>query len=43
MKGNAMSKETQNTLNLKDACIAGALYLTIAVCGGFSIGYRECS
>jgi hypothetical protein len=39
MKGNAMSKETQNTLNLKDARIAGALYLTIAVCGGFSIGY----
>jgi hypothetical protein len=39
MKENAMSKETQNTLNLKDARIAGALYLTIAVCGGFSIGY----
>lgn len=34
-----MSKDTQNTLNLKDARIAGALYLTIAVCGGFSIGY----
>ncbi|MFT7145406.1 MAG: hypothetical protein ACJASZ_000272 [Yoonia sp.] len=34
-----MSKDTQNTLNLKDAHIAGALYLTIAVCGGFSIGY----
>ncbi|MFT5797808.1 MAG: hypothetical protein ACI84R_001872 [Candidatus Azotimanducaceae bacterium] len=39
MKGNAMSKDTQNTLNLKDARIAGALYLTIAICGGFSIGY----
>ena len=26
-------------LNPKDAGIAGALYLTIAVCGGFSIGY----
>lgn len=34
-----MSTDTQNTLNLKDARIAGALYLTIAVCGGFSIGY----
>ena len=34
-----MSKDTQNTLNLKDARIAGTLYLTIAVCGGFSIGY----
>lgn len=34
-----MSKDIQNTLNLKDARIAGALYLTIAVCGGFSIGY----
>lgn len=34
-----MPKDTQNTLNLKDARIAGALYLTIAVCGGFSIGY----
>ena len=39
MKVNPMSKDTQNTLNLKDARIAGALYLTIAVCGGFSIGY----
>tara|TARA_R110002096_G_scaffold412054_1_gene612440 strand:+ start:947 stop:1690 length:744 start_codon:yes stop_codon:yes gene_type:complete len=39
MKGNLMSKDIQNTLNLKDARIAGALYLTIAVCGGFSIGY----
>jgi hypothetical protein len=38
-KGNAMSTDTQTTLNLKDARIAGALYLTIAVCGGFSIGY----
>jgi hypothetical protein len=38
-KGKAMSKDTQNTLILKDARIAGALYLTIAVCGGFSIGY----
>ena len=34
-----MPKDTQNTLNLKDASIAGALYLTIAICGGFSIGY----
>ena len=34
-----MTKDTQNSLNLKDARIAGALYLTIAVCGGFSIGY----
>ena len=34
-----MSKDSQNKLNLKDARIAGALYLTIAVCGGFSIGY----
>lgn len=34
-----MSKDIQNSLNLKDARIAGALYLTIAVCGGFSIGY----
>jgi len=34
-----MSTDTQTTLNLKDARIAGALYLTIAVCGGFSIGY----
>jgi hypothetical protein len=39
MKGNEMSKDTQNTLNVKDARVAGALYLTIAVCGGFSIGY----
>lgn len=34
-----MSKDTQTTLNPKDASISGALYLTIAVCGGFSIGY----
>tara|TARA_B110000971_G_scaffold136454_1_gene139449 strand:+ start:1217 stop:1945 length:729 start_codon:yes stop_codon:yes gene_type:complete len=34
-----MSTDTQNTLNLNDAGIAGALYLTIAICGGFSIGY----
>ena len=34
-----MPTDTQNTLNPKDARIAGALYLTIAVCGGFSIGY----
>lgn len=34
-----MSKDTQNILNMKDARIAGTLYLTIAVCGGFSIGY----
>jgi hypothetical protein len=39
MKGKVMSTDIQNTLNLKDARIAGALYLTIAVCGGFSIGY----
>lgn len=30
---------TQTPLNAKDARISGALYLTIAVCGGFSIGY----
>ena len=34
-----MPTDTQNTLNPKDARIAGALYLTIAICGGFSIGY----
>ena len=34
-----MSRDTQNTLTMKDARIAGALYLIIAVCGGFSIGY----
>ena len=34
-----MSHDIQNTLNLKDARISGALYLTIAICGGFSIGY----
>lgn len=34
-----MPNDNQNALNLKDARIAGALYLTIAVCGGFSIGF----
>ena len=34
-----MTKDTRTTLNLRDARNAGALYLTIAVCGGFSIGY----
>ena len=34
-----MSTDMQNTLNLKDARVAGTLYLAIAVCGGFSIGY----
>lgn len=34
-----MSQDTQTLLNPKDARIAGALYLSIAVCGGFSIGY----
>lgn len=34
-----MSKDTQDTLNVQDARNAGALYLIIAVCGGFSIGY----
>jgi hypothetical protein len=34
-----MTKNTQTTLNRRDTSIAGALYLTIAVCGGFSIGY----
>jgi hypothetical protein len=34
-----MSTDHRNTLNPKDARIAGVLYLTIAVCGGFSIGY----
>jgi hypothetical protein len=39
MKGKVMSKDSLSTLNPRDARIAGALYLTIAVCGGFSIGY----
>jgi hypothetical protein len=34
-----MTNDPQTRLNPKDARIAGALYLTIAVCGGFSIGY----
>ena len=34
-----MTKSNLTTLNSRDARIAGALYLTIAVCGGFSIGY----
>ena len=34
-----MTKSNLTTLNPRDARIAGALYLTIAVCGGFSIGY----
>lgn len=34
-----MAQETQTTLTPKDARNAGALYLTIAACGGFSIGY----
>lgn len=34
-----MSMDSQNALNSKDARNAGALYLAIAVCGGFSIGY----
>lgn len=32
-------QENQITLNPKDARLAGALYLTIAACGAFSIGY----
>lgn len=34
-----MTKDTQTTLDPRDARNAGALYLIIAVCGGFSIGY----
>lgn len=34
-----MTHDTQTKLRPKDARNAGALYLTIAVCGGFSIGY----
>ncbi|MCO4846768.1 MAG: DUF4386 domain-containing protein [Yoonia sp.] len=34
-----MTNHTQTKLHPKDARTAGALYLTIAVCGGFSIGY----
>ena len=34
-----MTKDIQTALNPKDARNAGALYLTIAICGGFSIGY----
>ena len=38
-KGHAMTHVVPTTLNSKDARNTGALYLTIAVCGGFSIGY----
>lgn len=34
-----MTQDNLTTINPKDARFAGALYLTIAVCGGFSIGY----
>ena len=34
-----MTKDSLSTFNPRDARIAGTLYLTIAVCGGFSIGY----
>ncbi|NOX41315.1 MAG: DUF4386 domain-containing protein [Alphaproteobacteria bacterium] len=34
-----MTRNNQTPLNPKDARNAGALYLTIAICGGFSIGY----
>ena len=34
-----MRNDNQTTLNPKDARNAGALYLAIAICGGFSIGY----
>ncbi len=34
-----MKTAEQNRLNTKDARLAGALYLAIAVCGAFSIGY----
>ena len=34
-----MTTQSQNPLNPKDARNAGRLYLTIAICGGFSIGY----
>ena len=34
-----MTKDRQTALNPTDARNAGALYLSIAVCGGFSIGY----
>lgn len=34
-----MTMDTRTELNPRDASLAGALYLTIAVCGGFSIGY----
>jgi hypothetical protein len=39
MKGNVMKQDRLSNLNPKDTRLAGALYLTIAVCGGFSIGY----
>jgi hypothetical protein len=39
MNGKVMTKSNLTTVNPRDARIAGALYLTIAVCGGFSIGY----
>jgi hypothetical protein len=34
-----MTQDNLTTIDPKDARLAGALYLTIAVCGGFSIGY----
>lgn len=34
-----MTKDIQSALNPKDARNASALYLSIAICGGFSIGY----
>ena len=34
-----MTQDNLTNVNPKDARLAGALYLTIAVCGGFSIGY----
>ncbi len=34
-----MTNDIQNGLPPKDARNAGALYLTIAICGGFSIGF----
>ena len=34
-----MTNDIQNPLHPKDARNAGALYLTIAICGGFSIGF----
>jgi hypothetical protein len=39
LKGQDMNDHLQTPLNPKDARTAGALYLAIAICGGFSIGY----